>query len=119
MLTWIRTKIWKRRRLIFRFHDGRRIRAIDPVEVAIALHSHPVFLYRHLSEAADGDFEAQRIVAQTACDVFGVSSVAEDEHYGLTVAERIELVMSFDLYLMELKKNTAVSLTSAPSTVST
>src|SRR5690606_11840541 len=60
---------------------------------------------------ADGDKEAQQIVAKVATDVFGVHSLDATGKSGLTVAERIELVMAFDLYLMQLKKNIGRSRT--------
>lgn len=49
-LTWIRLKVWQRRRKLFRYIDGQKIRRADPIEVAIALHRHPDFLptYGHL-----------------------------------------------------------------------
>lgn len=118
ILQWIRNWLWRRRRLIFKFWDGAKVRGIDPVEAAIGLHSHPQFLHRHLSEAAKGDSEAQKLVAATACDVFGVRSFNPQTQTGLTVAERIELVMSFDIYLIDLKKNTVRSRTVPSSTES-
>ena len=119
LLNWIRTKLWQRRRLIFRYHDGESQRAADPVEIAIALHGHTEFLYRHLEDAAEGDKDAQQVVARAACDAFGVEPLSPDGSYGLTVAERIELVMAFDLFLMKLKKNTVHSQTLATSMEST
>lgn len=117
MLRWFANRRWNKRRLIFRFNDGRRIRRVDPVEIAIALHEHPEYLPEHLKEASSGSPDAQRTVAKAACDVFGVEPLSENR--GLTVNERIELVMAFDLYLLALKKNTVVSPISRDSTAST
>ncbi|MGV3486237.1 MAG: hypothetical protein ACO1RT_17595 [Planctomycetaceae bacterium] len=108
MLNWIRQRIWNKRRLIFRFNDGQAVRAVDPIEIAIALHEHKEYLPAHLHDAADGDKEAQRIVARAACDAFGVMAW-NGFNEGLTVAERIELMMAFDAYLDTLKKNIAFS----------
>lgn len=118
MIQWLKNRLWNRRRLIFRYHDGTRVTAADPVEVAIALHSHPIFLWRHIGEAVEGNAESQRIVSDAACDVFGVSPLTTGGKGGLTIGERIELVMAFDLYLTALKKNTRVSVISLPSTES-
>jgi hypothetical protein len=119
MLQWLRNRIWRKRRLIFRFHDGHKIRSIDPVEVVVGLHGHSSYLHRHLGEAANGDADAQRTVAQAACDVFGVHPFDSTSQTGLTVAERIELVMAFDLYMWKLKKNTGRLRTPPQSTAST
>ena len=70
------------------------------------MHSHKVFLHRHIADAAKGDTEAQGILAATACDVINVKPLSIDGKSGLTVAERMELIMAFDLYLQALKKNT-------------
>ncbi len=101
----IRQWAWNRRRQIFHFNDGRKVRSADPIAVAIALHEHSEFLPRHLGEAADGDSTAQQIVARAACDVFGVTPLAADGRSGMTVAELIELMFAFDAYLFALKKN--------------
>ena len=119
MLSRFRRWLWNRRRSIFRFRDGAKIRSIDPIAVAIALHEHPKFIFRHLQEAAAGEQEAMQIVADTACDVFGVSPLAADGKSGLTIPERLELMLAFDVYCLALKKNTAPSPTPPTSTVST
>lgn len=117
MIRLLRQWFWRQRRLIFRFNDGSKIVAVDPISIAIAIHEHPKFLPRHLREAADGDRESQAIVANAARDVFGVTRF-DGYKTGLTVAERIELMMAFDTYLNALKKNTGHSLTSPISTAS-
>lgn len=119
MLRLISQYLWRRRRNIFRFNDGRRVRSADPIAVAIALHEHKTFLPRHLGEAVEGDPEAQRIVAGAARDVFGVSLLSPDEQNGLTVAETIELMLAFDGYLFALKKNIDRSLTRSGYTAPT
>lgn len=118
MLSMLRQWIWNRRRLIFRFNDGAKVVSVDPITIAIAIHEHSKFLPRHMNEAADGDREAQSIVAEAACDVFKVSRF-DGYKSGLTVAERIELMMAFDVYLHTLKKNTVSSPIQPISTAST
>ena len=119
LIQWLRNRRWKRRRLIFQFHDGTRIQAIDPIEVSVAIHDHPEFLHRHLKETTEGDSESQAIAARTACDVFGVSPLDVASGTGLTVTERVELMMAFDLYVIALKKNTRHSPTPPSSMEST
>jgi hypothetical protein len=118
MFNRIRQYFHSRRRLIFRFNDGSRIRGVDPIETSVALHNHESYLPRHLKEAASGEREAQRIVAQTACDVFGVSRF-DGYKTGMTVAERIELMFAFDTYIEVLKKNIGLSPMLPTSTEST
>lgn len=115
MLNWLRNRLWQRRRLLFRFHDGSRIRRADPLAIAIALHAHPTYLPRHLSEAVDGDKDALLTVAQAATDVFGVAALTSQYKSGLTLNERLELMLAFDAYLRALKKNTVASATSPSS----
>lgn len=117
MISIIREWLWRRHRAIFRYRDGHKIRSIDPIAVALALHAHPKFLPTHLAEAAGGDAEAMKTVAKTACDVFGV--VPFDGQSGLTIAELIELMLSFDVYCLALKKNTGISPTRPSFTEST
>jgi hypothetical protein len=104
MFQWLRRLVWNRRRLIFRFYNGSKVVAVDPITIATALHEHKEYLPKHLEDAAKGDVEAQRIVANTACEVFGVSRF-DGYKSGMTVAERIDLMFKFDTYLLALKKN--------------
>lgn len=110
--------LFNRSRKIFRFNDGRRVRAVDPVAAALALKEHPTYLRKHLFDSMRGDVDAQRIVAQAACDVFDVKPLDANGR-GLSMTERIELVMGFDLYLSALKKNSVAFPTSPSSTVPT
>ena len=117
MISFIREWLWRRHRAIFRYRDGSKIRSIDPIAVALALHAHPKFLPSHLHEAASGDPSAMAIVSHAACDVFGVRPF--DGKSGLTVAELIELMLAFDVYCLALKKNTGLSPTRPNFTGST
>lgn len=81
---------------------------MDPIEIAIAIHAHPKFLWRHLCEAIEGDQESIQIVADTACDVFDISPLAVNGS-GLTISERLDLMVAFDAYLLSLKKSIAAT----------
>lgn len=119
MLRTIAQMLWRRRRNIFRFNDGRGVRSADPIAISIALHEHKTFLPRHLGEAVDGDPEAMMIVARAASEVFNVPSLAANGKSGLTAAEMLELMLAFDAYLWSLKKSTDVLLTKRDYTEST
>lgn len=115
----LRNYLWQRRRKIFRFRDGKSVRGADPIVVALALHRHKEYLPEHLVDAANGVQEARESVAAAACDVFSVTPLADNGKHGLTVAERIELMMAFDAYLHALKKNTKHSPTPQTSSDAT
>jgi hypothetical protein len=51
--------------------------------------------------------------------VFGVLPLSSDGRSGLTLNERLELMLGFDAYVRRLKKNTVASATSPSSTEST
>lgn len=106
----LRQRIHDRRRRIFRYYDGRKLCAADPIRIALELHDHPTFLHRHLLEAANGDRDAQKIAAETASDVFRIPELQPDGS-GLTISERVDLLLAFDLYLLTLKKKPASSPT--------
>ena len=116
---YIRRKLAERRRFIFRYYDGLRVQSADPIELATDLAAHKTYLHEHIGQAVAGDAEALAIVGDAACDVFGVEPLSEDGKRGLTVAERLQLVMAFDLYMAALKKNTAVLPIPQSSTAST
>jgi hypothetical protein len=119
MLRMLAQMLWRRRRNIFRFNDGRGVRSADPIAIAIALHEHKEFLPRHLGDAASGDPEAMMIVARTASEVFNVPFLAADGKSGLTAAEMLELMLAFDGYMWLLKKSTERFLTKRDFTEST
>ena len=49
---------------LFRFHDGARLRSVDPIEVLIALEVHPQFRFDlHPLRAANGESEAFGVIA--------------------------------------------------------
>lgn len=118
MFSCIRRWVWNRRRLIFRFYNGSKVVAVDPITIATELHEHKEYLPKYLEDAAKGDVEAQRIVANTACEVFGVTRF-DGYKSGMTVAERIDLMFKFDTYLLALKKNINPLLIPQTSTAST
>jgi hypothetical protein len=119
MIKFIAQMLWRKRRNIFRFNDGRGVRSADPIAIAIALHEHKEFLPRHLGEAASGEPEAMMIVARTASEVFNVPFLAANGKIGLTAAEMLELMLAFDGYMWLLKKSTERFLTKRGFTEST
>ena len=92
-----------RGREIFRYRVGKSYRYADPIDIALILADHPTYLPRHLAEARAGDLESIEICGQVACDAFGVTFADNDEKLGLTRAELVKLLMSFDLWKIAIK----------------
>ena len=96
------------RRRIYRYHDGQRIRAVDPLATYRALDRHPAFLLdRHVAtllKASSGELsfadarerrdfhEATEACVAAARDIFGVPSF---EKGGLPEADCVALVLLF------------------------
>ncbi|WP_230773893.1 hypothetical protein [Roseiconus lacunae] len=98
MLQWLRDWRSRRRRLLFRYFDGQRTIAVDPLELSRMLSSDPEFLPRHLDEAISGDNDAIEICGRACVRTFRVTN--------LTLGEQIALLVKFDDWIEALKKNT-------------
>ena len=104
MLNPIRRLIIERRRAIFRFWDGRRIRGADPIAVLRALRADPEYDQEvHLPLVDAGDEEAIRIAANAVRRAFGVAAF---EAGGLSELELLGVLMDFITFTLALKKNT-------------
>ena len=93
-----------RKRHIFRFREGRRYRYVDPVTVSLLLAEHPEYLPRHLEEAREGDLEAIEICGRAAIDAFGVEPADPNSPSGMTLSDRVKLLIAFDLWIIGLKQ---------------
>lgn len=97
-------------RLIFCFDDGAgNLRRIDPIVACNQLAEDPEYLPRHVDEARLGDRQSLAICGNAANRAFGVCDVA-DGPAGMTLADRLALMIRFNDYLWALKKNTRRSL---------
>lgn len=95
----------ERQRQIFRFWDGKRIRAADPLHVLRALRADPEYTdTEHLKPAANGDDDARRIVASATRRAFGLAELADG---GLSDLECLAILSQFLHWTRYLKKNTA------------
>lgn len=120
MLNWIRRRWRERRRAIFCYWDGARRRRIDPLIAYRKLTTHPRFDPESHLTLIDADtvspvgpgrefalnaaLEAFDITLDATREVFGVSEWSEDRP-GLTQAETRDLLKSFLIYCIDLKKN--------------
>lgn len=110
------------RRAIFRYWDGTRTRAIDPLIVLQRFERHPDYREDVTPKLAEsGDHDAQDLCFQVLCDVFEVKLFDGDS--GLTVTELVQLQNTFGEFVEAVKKNiwslpTPSPLTDAESTSS-
>lgn len=110
---------WRQRRRekarqIFKYWDGAKDRAADPISIARAIDTHPTLdLDKHVKLAMAGDNESHQIIVTAVREVFGVSQWTESTP-GLTERECFDLLDSFAEYIEGLKKNSNPFPTDAP-----
>jgi hypothetical protein len=110
----------QRHRLLFRYHDGSKWQAIDPLVAVMGLSDHPQYradLHPRLVE--QGDQEAIQITLKAVKDVFRVEDYDHRTRRGLTLGEQLQLLYTFSRYLELLKKSTDLSPISPSSMAST
>jgi len=111
-------KIDESHRAIFRYWDGLRERAADPLEIWMAIDNDPEFIGdKHPQAVDDGESEASRIMGEMICRAFKVK--AFDGSAGLTLQERLALWSVFCGYADDLKKSTSPWPTPPPATAAT
>ena len=118
VVDYFRRRRRNRDRQLFRYFDGRRTLAIDPLEVHIALELHDQFNWNDGDLLVAGDPEVTQRVISTVCDVFHVEKWDGETGRGLTGAECLEVFDSYLAYCEEVKKNTDPGLISPPPTES-
>jgi hypothetical protein len=109
---------WQRQRLLFRYWDGKAVRAIDPFRV-----------YREVRADKSVDLEtigplvarweepATSQLIDVICRVFGVARFDDKTDEGLTDPEMLNLFADLNDYLDYVKKKCNLGPTSQPSTV--
>lgn len=121
---WFRLWLWVQRQLgadprtIFRFWDGRRWRAVDPIPVYRALCETPGFHPEESLEALRGPDEslvldATKTVSEAVRSAFDIKPL---DAGGLTETECLSLYADFREYLGPLKKSTGPNLSSLATT---
>jgi hypothetical protein len=110
---------WRLRneRLLFRFHDGRQTRAVDPFKVWRELRNHPTFDFQSKLPLVDKGLEpATTDCVNALCDIFGVERWNEAWERGLTDWEILNLLDYHAQFLDTLKKNINGGPISSPPT---
>jgi hypothetical protein len=95
----------KRKRLLFRFWDGEKSRAADPLSLLRNLDLHQTFnLENSIPLIAKGDSKTIGEAILAIREVFGVKAWSESQP-GLTEGETVDLLFSFLEFNQVLKKN--------------
>ena len=95
-------------RRIFRYFDGQRWRAADPLRAYRQLLTHPTFSIEKHPEMCDaGDEEALRITLAAMTEIFGLHAWDDATLTGLPEFEILDLFVAFNAYLDGLKKSTS------------
>ncbi len=96
-----------KRRGLFIFNDGFRVREVDPIDVLTRMEAHKAFRHDlHPKRCELGEIEALEILADAVRSAFAVPAYTEPGKPGLTVRECFELYSVFAHYLHSQKKST-------------
>jgi hypothetical protein len=102
-------------RLLLTYWDGQTTRRGDPFRLQRDLNNHATMNMAEMSPDVDAGKEpATTIMVEAIAEVFGVKRW--DGTAGLTDWEILNLLAKLDDYLLALKKNTSLGLTSSPPT---
>ena len=105
---------------LFAFHDGFRIRTLDPIDVLNAMEAHKEYRFDlHPQRVRDGEKEAMDITVDAVRQAFGIPPFTAVRRPGLTQQECLRLLNAFVVYIATQKKSTEPIATSSPSTEAT
>ncbi len=94
------------RRGLFRFSDGIRIRAVDPIAVILSMEEHPDFRFdihpKRVEE--EGELEATTMMVDAIRKAFAVPEFTSPKLPGLTVQECLQLYDAFAVTWISKKK---------------
>lgn len=121
MIRYLLFRLLDRRSGVFRFHDGRRWRAVDPFTTYRALLLHETFnadadlalIQVESQNPREKHFEATLRADKAARDAFGIPSF---EKGGLTLEDTVVLLAEFYAYVTGQKKSGNPPQTSPPAT---
>lgn len=108
---------WKRQRdrQIFRFHDGTRVRKIDPMPAYLAIIENPDHRRVFADTMGTDPVQQGRAAIESATIVRRAFGIPEFEKGGLTVNECLGLALTFMQYVEDCKKKADTLPISAPS----
>lgn len=108
---------WNEQRLLFKYWDGHRQRAIDPFRVYREFRSDPQIDLATIGPQVDNWEEpATGLLLSAICRVFGVKRYDDDTGLGLTDPELLNLFGDLNDYLEDVKKKYNLGPTSPQPT---
>lgn len=120
MIRYLIFRLLDRRSGLFRFHDGRRWRAVDPFTVHRALLTHPTFnlddlgaIQAEAENPKEKEFSVWRTAEDAVRDVFGIPPFSKG---GLTSENCLLVLAEFQEYVTGQKKSGNPPPTSPPVT---
>lgn len=111
---WLDTRIETKaaNRGLYLFHDGKQMRAVDPISVLTALEDHDKFRFDvHPKNVQEGDREATAILVDAVRKSFDVPEYRNPKLAGLTESECVQLYWHFCCWVNSQKKNSKSGLT--------
>ena len=110
----------RRRRQLFRYFDGDRMRRADPLVLLAAIDQDPEYVPDKTPYfIAAGQQDAIDVSIRMVNRVFGAQPYDDETGIGLTTNEAMSLFSQFMTWLDGLKKNTSATPTPPPSTDAT
>lgn len=107
----------QRDRLLFRFWDGTRHRAVDPFRVWRDLQGDQTVQLDAMAPMVDQGQEPETsLVVGAIARAFGVERWTEESRVGMTDWEILNLLADLNDYLLDVKKKHSPGLTLSPST---
>lgn len=101
------------RRGLFCFHDGAKVRSVDPISVLMEMEAHEHYRFDLTPlRVARGEREAVEITVDAVRKAFGVAEYTKPGTAGLTVQETLQLFNAFCRYLDLQKKSISATPTS-------
>ena len=118
-LKWWRNRRRNKKRLLFHFWDGEKIRRADPFRLWRDLQNDPtVELDAAIPASERGDEPETTQLIEAVAKAFGVERWNGENETGLADWEILDLMGYLSVYLDELKKKYSPGLTSPPPMVS-
>lgn len=112
MFNWLRRRFEDRRKAVFSYWDGKRVRRIDPMVVIRRLRAHPEFDWSRTPKQIDSRDEVTRLegfdlTADAVSQAFEVQRF--DGTSGQTETELVSLLIEFNAWLTDCKKKASSS----------
>jgi hypothetical protein len=118
-MNWWSDRKIKKRRGLFRYHDGSRWRYADPFAAWRSILNHPTFNIETMAHEIDAGGEPETTICiEAMCEVFDLKRWDKYSATGLTDWQVLAVLDQFDTYLTSVKKNSSRGQTLSEPTAS-